>query len=69
MLQEDLKRGLIVSNDGYGIFNVNERIRLYFGPDYGLTLESIFGQGTTATVRMPCIDDKEAERYVSLTDS
>ena len=69
MLQEDLKRGLIVSNDGYGIFNVNERIRLYFGPDYGLTLESTFEQGTTATVRMPCIDDKEAERYVSLTDS
>lgn len=69
MLQDDLKRGLIVSNDGYGIFNVNERIRLYFGPDYGLTLDSVFEKGTVATIRLPCVDKKEAERYVSLTDS
>ena len=69
MLQADLARGLSVSGEGYGIFNVNERIRLYFGNEYGLTLESEYGKGTAATIRMPCITDNEVERYVSLTDS
>lgn len=68
MLQADLKRGLSVSDEGYGIFNVNERIRLYFGAEYGLTLESLYGHGTAATVRLPCITEQEVERYVSLTD-
>lgn len=68
MLQADLKRGLVVSNDGYGIFNVNERIRLHFGPEYGLTLDSAFERGTLATVRLPCMTEEDAERYVSLTD-
>ena len=39
--------------NGYGIFNVNERIRLCFGAPYGLQLESKFSQGTTVTIRMP----------------
>lgn len=69
MLQKDLARGLCVSGEGYGIFNVNERIRLYFGAEYGLTLESEYGKGTVATVRLPCITQNEVKQYVSLTDS
>ena len=45
--------GESAATDGYGIFNVNERIRLYFGAPYGLQLESQFGQGTTVTIRLP----------------
>lgn len=55
--------------EGYGIFNVNERIRLYFGAEYGLMLESEYGRGTVAAVRLPCITQDEVEQYVSLTDS
>lgn len=69
MLQADLARGLSVSGEGYGIFNVNERIRLYFGAEYGLMLESEYGRGTVAAVRLPCITQDEVEQYVSLTDS
>lgn len=69
ILQADLARGLSVSGEGYGIFNVNERIRLYFGAEYGLTLESEYGCGTAATVRLPCITQDEVEQYVSITDS
>ena len=68
MLQADLARGLSVSREGYGIFNVNERIRLHFGAQYGLTLESTWGQGTVATVHLPCITLSEVEKYVSHYD-
>ena len=69
MLQADLARGLSVSGEGYGIFNVNERIRLYFGAEYGLKLTSEYGKSTTATVQLPCIGEDEVEQYVSLIDS
>ena len=68
VLQADLARGLSVSREGYGIFNVNERIRLHFGQRYGLTLESVWGEGTVATVRLPCITLSEVENYVSHYD-
>lgn len=39
--------------NGYGIKNVIERIRLYYGSQYGLTYESQPGQGTTVLVKIP----------------
>ncbi len=69
MLQADLARGLSVSGEGYGIFNVNERIRLYFGAEYGLKLTSEYGKGTVAVVQLPCIRKEEVEGYASLIDS
>ena len=68
MLQADLARGKSVSREGYGIFNVNERIRLHFGAQYGLTLESEWGKGTVASVKLPCIPLEEVEKYVSNPD-
>lgn len=43
-------------NPGYGIFNVNERIQLSFGEQYGLSYQSVLGQGTTVTVRHPILE-------------
>lgn len=68
ILQADLARGLSVSGEGYGIFNVNERVRLYFGPQYGLALESEFGRGCRATVTLPCIQEEEVGPDGSLVD-
>lgn len=53
ILNADLKRGVTVSDGGYGIFNVNERIRLYFGRDYGLELRSCAGEWTEAVIHLP----------------
>jgi two-component system, sensor histidine kinase YesM len=47
------------SSGGVGVRNVQERIRLYFGRDYGLSFDSVPGVGTTATIRIPLV--KEAE--------
>ena len=40
---------------GYGIFNVNEKIRLTYGEEFGLEYYSIYGEGTTVTLRHPII--------------
>ncbi|HYE84373.1 MAG TPA: sensor histidine kinase [Clostridia bacterium] len=42
---------------GYGIFNVNERIRLSFGTEYGLNYISTPGIGTTVEVWHPLIEE------------
>ena len=38
---------------GYGLRNVNDRIQLYFGDDYGLQIESQLGHGTEVTLWLP----------------
>lgn len=38
----------------YGLYNVNERIRLNFGDSYGISIESIYGEGTTVKILLPC---------------
>ena len=40
---------------GIGVRNVNERIQLYFGKEYGLRFESAPGEGTTAYITLPVI--------------
>lgn len=41
-----------------GIRNVQERIQLYFGPEYGLTVHSEVGAGTQVTLHMQRIEVK-----------
>ncbi|MFT4106912.1 MAG: sensor histidine kinase [Lacrimispora sp.] len=41
--------------EGFGIANVAERIRLNFGADYGLSVESQYGVGTSVTVQIPAV--------------
>lgn len=49
------------SGSGVGVRNVNERIGLYFGREYGLSFESEMEEGTTVTITFPAqLDQKEA---------
>ncbi|WP_200859479.1 sensor histidine kinase [Ruminiclostridium cellobioparum] len=41
------------NNRGFGIKNVNDRIKLYFGNEYGIKFSSSYENGTTVTVRQP----------------
>lgn len=41
------------NKDFYGLYNVNERIQLKFGDEYGLRIHSIYGEGTRVEVYLP----------------
>ena len=43
---KDIKLG------GVGIKNVDKRIKLYYGEEYGVNIESIIGSGTTVYIRV-----------------
>lgn len=44
---------------GYGAYNVHQRVRLSFGAQYGLSYESVEGQGTTAMLIHPIIEEED----------
>ncbi|HVP20115.1 MAG TPA: sensor histidine kinase [Spirochaetia bacterium] len=54
--------------NGYGISNVNERIQLSFGKDYGLRFESAPGRGTTVEILHPLIAGEEKDVHVESAD-
>lgn len=53
---KEMLHGQTTKNPGYGIFNVNEMIRLVFGNEYGLNIISKPGKGTTVEVWHPLIE-------------
>lgn len=38
----------------YGLYNVNERIRLKFGQEYGISIASTYMEGTKVQIKLPC---------------
>jgi len=47
------------AGSGYGVKNINERIKLYYGLEFGLEFESKENAGTVVTVSIPAIPYKE----------
>lgn len=43
--------------NGIGIKNVNDRVKIYFGEQYGITIESELDEGTCVSIRMPKIEE------------
>ncbi len=46
---------------GIGIKNVNDRIQIYFGDSYGLTIHSVPDEGTRVEIRIPKMKEGEYE--------
>lgn len=40
---------------GFGLFNVNQRLELNYGEEYGLNIESTYNVGTSIAVRIPVV--------------
>lgn len=51
--QELLNPQLADTQKGYGVLNIDMRLKLYYGPEYGLTYVSQQGQGVLVEVRIP----------------
>ncbi|MBR1585150.1 MAG: sensor histidine kinase [Clostridia bacterium] len=44
---------------GIGIKNVNDRLKIYFGSNYGLEINSVPDEGTRVIIRMPKVREEE----------
>lgn len=53
----EVSDSIIKGGRGYGLHNVNTRIRNYYGEDYGIYIESEYGFGTKITIEIP-IDEE-----------
>ena len=52
-VRKAIRNGTPEKNVVYGLYNVNERIRLIFGEGYGIHLESVLDKGTRVRIRLP----------------
>lgn len=54
---EKIRNGIVFGNSEqngvFGLYNVNERIRLKFGENSGVSIESEYGEGTKAEIVLP----------------
>ena len=56
---------LYTSSSGIGVKNVNDRLKIYFGEKYGISIKSELDEGTVVTVRIPQIR-KENENEIQV---
>lgn len=56
MPKETADQILTGNSKGYGVKNVNERIKHFYGNEYGITVESTEGEGTDIIIRMPAVN-------------
>ncbi len=52
-LRMEIKRPCKETETGFGLANVNERIRMSFGMEYGMDIHSVKGEGTRITIVIP----------------
>lgn len=57
-VQSGIQNKVLTGKDFYGLYNVCERIRLNFGEEYGIFIESVYGQGTSVRVILPYVEAK-----------
>lgn len=55
---QNVLKGCVHPKSGvYGIVNVQERLVLSYGSEYGVILESTYGKGTVCTIRHPLLEE------------
>ncbi len=55
-MQDNLKNNVIpedADRKHFGVYSVDHRMRLYYGEDFGIEVESDFGEGTTFVLKLP----------------
>lgn len=55
-VRDGIQKKVLTGKDIYGLYNVNERIRLNFGEEYGITIESVYGEGTVVSIQLPYLE-------------
>lgn len=52
------------AKESVGVYNVQRRLKLYYGEAYGISYESTPGAGTTARVRIPLEKEDRHEEEI-----
>ncbi|WP_410511673.1 sensor histidine kinase [Paenibacillus sp. BR2-3] len=52
-ISREQESGNNLTGTGIGLLNVNKRIKLKYGPEFGIKVDSIQGQGTTVYIHLP----------------
>lgn len=58
---ENILKKELTDSKGIGVKNVNDRIKIYFGNNYGITVSSELDVGTVITIRIPAIKEDTYE--------
>ncbi len=58
-LQGEIVKPCKDTDKGFGLANVNERIRMNYGAEYGMTIDSVSGQGTCVEIVIPAVPYEE----------
>lgn len=61
-LREEIKQPCKNTEKGFGLANVNERLRIHFGAEYGMTIDSVKGEGTMVRIVIPAELMEDTER-------
>jgi two-component system sensor histidine kinase YesM len=48
---------ITLKESGFGLENVNKRVKLFYGKQYGLSINSQYQAGTRVTLSIPLKDD------------
>ena len=65
-LRQQIEKPCQETEKGFGLANVNERIHMYFGYEYGMKIESEKGKGTTVEIVIPAILEASAENAANV---
>lgn len=57
-LRREIRRPCRETEKGFGLANVNERIHMYFGPEYGMEIQSQKGGGTVVNLTIPAVKEE-----------
>ena len=61
-LRQQIEKPCLETEKGFGLANVNERIHMYFGPEYGMKIQSQKGKGTTVEIVIPALLEAPVEK-------
>ena len=61
-LRQQIEKPCQETEKGFGLANVNERIHMYFGPEYGMKIRSQKGKGTTVEIVIPALLEAPVEK-------
>ncbi|MEZ3477874.1 MAG: histidine kinase [Lachnospiraceae bacterium] len=52
-LRADIETKNPMKKESIGLYNINQRVKLCYGNEYGMTIDSLAGSGTTVTLHLP----------------